>query len=108
MNRQDRAKQFLPFDTLKGLRAELKRRDEIHSRMDKPGLSDTQQAEISEHLKTFRYGDVVCLTYYAAGHVRAVEDVFKKIDLVYDKIYLENAVLPLSALLSAEKSENDI
>lgn len=107
MNREDRAKQFLPFDTLKGLRAELQRREEIHSRVEKPILSDTQQAEISDRLKSLSFGDTIRITYYAGGHILAQEDVFVKIDLPLEKLYLKTLLLPLPALLSVEKIDRN-
>ena len=107
MNREDRAKQFLPFDTLKGLREELKKREEKHSRIEKPVLSETQQSEISERLKSLLPGDKIRLSYYAVGHILLREDVFIKIDLPFEELVLQDTILPLSALLSIEKIVED-
>ena len=107
MNRADRAKQFLPFDTLKGLRGELKKREEKHSRVEKPVLSDTQQQEISESLKNLSFGDEVLVTYYQDGHILNKEDVFKKVDLPFEKIFFQSGILPLYNLLRIEKKEEN-
>ena len=40
MTRQERAKQFMPFDAMKGLQAALRDREERHSRVDRRVLSD--------------------------------------------------------------------
>ena len=48
MNREDRAKQFLPFDALKGLREELKRREEIALRTERRQLSEEESERLSK------------------------------------------------------------
>ena len=45
MDRQDRAKQFLSFDALKGLREELKKREERHLREENTPNSDNASEE---------------------------------------------------------------
>ena len=43
MNRQERAKQFMPFDALKGLKEALKAKEEKLTRVAKRELSEEQQ-----------------------------------------------------------------
>lgn len=50
MTRENRAKQFMPFDAMKGLAEALKDREERHSRVQKHGVSEEDQALISETL----------------------------------------------------------
>ena len=40
MTRQERAKQFMPFDAMKGLQEALRDREERHSRVERHGISD--------------------------------------------------------------------
>lgn len=40
MTRQQRAKQFMPFDAMKGLKEALAEREERHSRVEKRELSE--------------------------------------------------------------------
>ena len=48
MTRENRAKQFMPFDAMKGLAEALKDREERHSRVQKHGVSEEDQALISK------------------------------------------------------------
>ena len=50
MMREQRAKQFMPFDAMKGLAEALRDREERHSRVQKHGVSEEDQAQISETL----------------------------------------------------------
>ena len=75
----------MPFDALKGLHEELRRREEMHSRMERKELSETQQEEINSVLTSLKPGDKIKMTYYASGKYVTVEDVFVKIDM-YKKI----------------------
>ena len=68
MEKANRAAQFLPFDTLTGLREELRRREEIHSRIERKEISEEKKEEISAALTRLERGDVVEITFYYNGH----------------------------------------
>ena len=57
MKISDRAKIFLPFDTLKGFRDALKEKEKI--KVDKKLLSNYQKEEIMKVLKELKKGDLV-------------------------------------------------
>lgn len=64
-NRADRAKQFAPFDALKGLREELAKREKVL--VDKIELSDDMKTEIDYKLHQINVNDMVSLIYYSDG-----------------------------------------
>ena len=74
MNREDRAKQFAPFDALKGLQEELRKREEHLTRIQKRELSEETQAEI---------------TFYKAGHYVTVCGAVKEYSVVYKYLVVE-------------------
>ena len=80
MNRAERAKQYLPFDALRGLREELALREERHTRTERKELSETQQQELSLALSSLKKGDGVSVTYYAQGHYVVLDATLEKID----------------------------
>ena len=47
MTQGDRAKQFMPFDAMKGLKEALRDREERHSRVEKRDLSEDTMAAVS-------------------------------------------------------------
>ena len=46
MNRQDRAKQFAPFDALRGLREALAAKEREHEKQERGDVSEDVAAEI--------------------------------------------------------------
>ena len=66
MNRQDRAKQFMPFDALKGLQEALRVREERRSRIEKKSLSEDMDKILKERrsyiANAAEGGDILPLT----------------------------------------------
>ena len=97
MNRTERAKQFMPFDALKGLQDELRIREERRTRVKKIELSEERMEEISTTLaKVNRYARVA-VQFYSNGHYLNIESDVKEIDSIYrfvrlgeSKIYFDD------------------
>lgn len=62
LSRIERAKQFLPFDALKGLHVALHEKEVEY--VDKYELSFEQKEEISEKLQILGNGENIIITYY--------------------------------------------
>ena len=67
MNRADRAKQFLPFDALKGLQEELRDKEEKHMRVEKRELTEETADILSSTLNKLDKGKTVEVEYYKNG-----------------------------------------
>lgn len=65
MDRSDRAKQFMPFDALKGFREALKERERVV--VPKRVLSEEQLEELDRKFSMVKKGDVVTVEYYLNG-----------------------------------------
>ena len=62
LTREERAKQFMPFDALKGLKeAYLEKELEIEQRKD---LSEDSKRILDEKLEGLSSNDKICVTYY--------------------------------------------
>lgn len=68
MTRENRAKQFMPFDAMKGLAEALRDREERHSRIPKHDISEEAQEHISQVLLHVEKGSKVFLEYYSNFH----------------------------------------
>ena len=68
MNREDRAKQFMAFDALKGLREELKKREEKYLKEQKHELTEEEMFILSQKIATLQKGDMVKITFFHNGH----------------------------------------
>ena len=77
MSKVDRAKQFLPFDALKGLQEELRKREEKFLWEDRRILSEERLVEINEILCTISSGDEVFVEYYNNGKYIKISGVCK-------------------------------
>ncbi len=97
MNRADRAKQFMPFDALKGLREALRQKEEIISRIERIELTEEDAEKISSTLIKISKGDEVSLKFFKAGHyinyqgvVTSVNKTLKFLTVNDIKIYFED------------------
>lgn len=66
VNRIDRAKQFLPFDALKGLREELEKREKECAKCEKKEISDSDAQILNEKLSKIDGCDAK-IKYYKNG-----------------------------------------
>ena len=68
MTRQERAKQFMPFDAMKGLSEALRDREERHARVERHDISDEQMEKNSEVFLRLEKGMQVRIDCYFAFH----------------------------------------
>ena len=72
MNREERAKQFMPFDALKGLNEELRRREAKMLREEKRVLFEEEAEKLSSRLARLQVGDEVEAVFYENGYYLTV------------------------------------
>ncbi|MBQ3048109.1 MAG: YolD-like family protein [Clostridia bacterium] len=98
MNREDRAKQFMPFDALKGLSDALKMKEYEHDRICKKDLSEEKIFNISNTLLNIKKNDLISVEYFCDGHYlnicgRCLVDIANKkiivsqVQIDFDSIY---------------------
>ena len=88
MTRQERAKQFQPFDAMKGLQEALRDREERHSRVEKREISEETMEQLSDVIGRLEPGMIVEIEYYKAFHDIANRGKIAKVDLVYKYLVL--------------------
>lgn len=91
MNKADRAKQFMPFDALKGLQEELRAREERRSRVEKKDLSEEQIEAICQVLNKVRQGSRIGITFYQSGHYLSIEGTVTENSEAYHYLKVGNA-----------------
>ena len=91
----DRARQFLPFDALKGFKEAIKERQKIKD--EKPVLSEEMAIELSYKLNQVKKGMIVKIVHYdneeyieTFGMVSEFSEVFNYLKIVKKKILFEN------------------
>ena len=90
MNREDRAKQFMAFDALKGLQEALRDREERRTRVKKKELPEEQIERISKVLSRLRKDSTVRITLYSKGHYLTIEGSVTEISHAYEYIKIGN------------------
>lgn len=91
-NKLDRAKQFLPFDALKGFREALIEKEKIF--VEKIELSEESSEQLSKKINNISKGYYVKIKYYCnrqyiytKGTVKVIDRIRKKI-IINDNIYI--------------------
>ena len=75
MSRSDRAKQFAPFDALKGLHEAIKLKEFEHEMIAKNEMSEDEIKIISNELSQIEKGDKVKVKFFRDGHIVDLEGV---------------------------------
>lgn len=83
MNREDRAKQFAPFESMNGLRKALRQKEIEHERTEKLELSESRAEKLDRMLKKLERGMIIRVTYYSAGYYIDVEGAVAAVDRIY-------------------------
>ncbi len=91
----DRARQFLPFDALKGFKEEIRKREKI--KVDKIELSEDLAFELEYKLKCVKKGMIIKVVHYCNdeyletyGMVSDFNETFKYLTIVKTKIYFND------------------
>lgn len=102
MTREERAKQFAPFDAMKGLQEALRDREEKHSRVERHDISEEQIERNSDVLSHITKGTRVRIECYYAFHDIAVTGTVSVIDTVFRYLKIGTEKLPFSDIYNIE------
>lgn len=84
MTRIERAKQFLPFNALRGYYTLIKEKEKTIQ--DKKTLSEDELERLQREYEKLSKGSIVKLKYYNIDHYEVLEGMISKIDLIERKI----------------------
>lgn len=79
MDRAERAKQFMPFDALKGLKAALREKERVV--VEKKVLSEEKGEELDRRLHELQLKDMVTVIYFQQDEYVKVTGMVSRIDL---------------------------
>ena len=96
-----RAKQFMPFDSLKGFYDMIKYQ-QINIK-NKKELSDDTYDYLNEQIKYIKPGDTITINYYYNIDYINTTDIVKKIDNINRKIYLKNSIISFDDIVDIKK-----
>ena len=87
VNRIARAKQFLPFDALKGLQEALREKEIEYE--EKKELSEETLAELNNRFNQIEKGSYVKIRYYRNGRYSEIKGIVTYIDYIKKKIQID-------------------
>jgi len=102
MSRQMRAKQFAPFDALKGLQDALRLEEYKHERSEKGDIPQEKIEKISKVLSTIEKGDIVEVIYFLDGYNKTIKGK-SKVDIIEQKIYVDDKVITFDDIYELKK-----
>ena len=102
LSREERARQFLPFDALKGFNEALREKEKEYE--ERRELSEEEINKISEKLKVLEKGNEVSVTYYLNKRYVTENVVIKEIDKLKQRIITaEGKSIKFSDVLKIEE-----
>ncbi len=99
-NNDFRAKQFLPFDALKGFYDAIGQKNIL--KQDKKVLSEDTFKELNNKINKIKKGDTVQIKYYLGFDYVKIAGVIERIDKVYKKIYISNSIIDVDDIIDIE------
>lgn len=75
MSNSDRARQFLPFDSLKGLQEALRIKEYENERISRNDISDDLMEKISSNMINYEEGKEVSIKYFVDGYYKNIKGV---------------------------------
>lgn len=84
MTNIERAKQFLPFNALRGYYTLVKEKEKIIEK--KKNLSEDELDRLEIEFEKIKVGMMVRIKYYNIDHYEIIEGMVSKIDLIFRKI----------------------
>ena len=106
MPRGDRAKQFAPFDALKGLQETMRIKEFEHDRIVRGEISEDEIKEISSVLSDIEKGDDVQVEFFRDGHVIKLSGS-SLIDVINLKLYVGAFEINFDEIRTLKKLSRD-
>lgn len=101
VNKLDRAKQFLPFDALKGFKEALMEKEKIF--VDRIELSEERSEQLSKKINNIIKGNNIKIKYYYNRQYIDKKGIVKMIDGIRKKIIIsDNICINIDDILDIE------
>ena len=99
---EQRAKQFAPFDALKGFSDAIRNTEGRRFIEERIKLSEDQLADLDERIHSVKKGDRITITYYCNGHYVSFSGKFEKLDELFRMIQVSGQKLLMDDIIMIE------
>ncbi len=103
MDRQDRAKQFMPFAALKGYEEALREKEKIV--VAKVELSEEKKEELNRRMQTVSRNDMVRVVYFKEDEYLQITGMVSRIDKDARILKVVGTKIPFDDIYEVEKKE---
>lgn len=103
MPRKQRAKQFAPFDALKGLHEALKIKEYEHDRILKGDISQEQIEAISKVLLKIKKDEMVEVKYFHDGYNKTISGK-ARVDILMQELKVNDMIILFDNILEIKKA----
>ncbi len=103
MERADRAKQFMPFDALKGYREALRERERIEA--PKRDLSEDYMEELDRKFHQIKKNDIVTVEYFRKNEFVQITGMVSGIDENVKLLKVADANIPFKDICDLHRYE---
>ena len=100
MPRQERAKQFLPFNSLKGFYDLVSEQEKIKTKRRK--ITQDEAERINEQIVVLKEGMMVTITYYETDGYIKRQGIITFIDYVMKTIKIIDTVIPIKDIIDVK------
>ena len=101
LNDLERARQFLPFDALKGFKESLEKTERLLE--NKKTLAIDSEEELNNKFLTLSVGSRVLVKFYYLFEYIEAYGTVKKIDTIYKNLYLSNSKISFDDIIDIKK-----
>lgn len=98
MPNNERAKQFMPFDALKGFKEEINKRKKVV--VSKKELSEDDLQELQNKISLINVGMIVEITYYQDNQYIKIQGMVSKINLDLKYIMIVKAKININNIVN--------
>lgn len=102
MDRENRAKQFMPFSALKGYDVALRQEEQII--IPQIEFSDEYMEELGRKLQQLQPGEKITVEYYWNGVYKKIWGTVNKIDTIYRYLWIDDKKIGFDSLKMLSKS----
>ena len=89
-----RAKQFAPFQSLKGFEDALKEKEKIY--LSKKDVTVDKEIKINHILNNLKKDEKITVTYFNNGDYISIKGLFKRIDIYNQTITVDECKIPIN------------
>ncbi len=100
-----RAKQFAPFDALKGFKEAIQDVNDKTELVDRIIMSEDQLYELDEKVHSLKKGDRITITYFHKGRYIRLSGVFNRIDEIERTLQMTGEEFLLNDIIEIHKVE---